>query len=128
MKKRLFLVLSILALAGCGGGNDSVDLTGTWSGTSVNTVNRTAQETSTVKFVLQQIGTSVTGTLTSSNGNSGAVAGTVSGSTVAGKFTPSDVNTCPFNFTLAYTANKLTGIATAFNCTASASSALTLAR
>ena len=128
MKKRLFLALTILALSGCGGGNDSVDLTGTWSGTSVDTVNGATQPNATVKFVLQQSGTNVTGTLTSSNGNSGAVAGTVSGSTVAGKFTPSNVNSCPFNFTLAYTANKLTGIATAYNCTVSASSALTLVR
>lgn len=89
----ILLMGTCLALVGCeddGGGNDSngtsesnVDVTGTWTGTIVDT---TQNETGTGTMVLTQNGTSVAGTQTAtwSQRASGTtrVTGSVNGSTV----------------------------------------------
>ena len=87
MKKLILFVLSVLTLAGCGGGGDdyggggepaTIDATGTWRGT----VTEAAFGTNTAILSIVQSGTIITGTY-SSRYSTGSVSGAVSGNVVS---------------------------------------------
>ncbi|MDO8771422.1 MAG: lipoprotein [Burkholderiaceae bacterium] len=129
MKKRLFLVLAAMALAGCGSTGDP-DLSGNWTGTGKTTSNGAVTQ-STIKATLAQNGTVVTGNLTAEGTDGtfpGTVAGNFNGSTLTANFSPSDATRCPYSATLVYSDNKLSGIGTAYNCSVSSSFEINLTR
>ena len=99
-------ILSILAMAGCGGGDDggsTVDVTGTWTGSSSNDPRVTAvlvQDGDTVTGTLD--GVSVTGSVDGSQvemtvpggeGDAVTVEGTVDGDVMSGTWESTDGET-----------------------------------
>lgn len=136
MKKRLFVVLAVLALAGCGNGvgrtgtvsSDSgiADLSGKWTGAAVVTNGGTGS--ANIGLTLTQNGSNVSGTFSSSTGNTGSIVGTVSGSSFSGDLLPSVPTSCPAKIVLIYSNNQLSGTTTTYNCSVIASSYATLSR
>jgi hypothetical protein len=92
MKKLVILMLTVLTLSGCGGGGSSsgggtpptIDATGMWRGTVIET----AFGTSTATLILVQSGASVTGTYSTSLNSTGSVSGSVSGNVLSCSITP----------------------------------------
>ena len=92
VKKLILFVLSVLTLAGCGGGGDdygvggepaTIDATGTWRGT----VTEAAFGTNIAILSIVQSGTMITGTY-SSRYSTGSVSGAVSGNVVSVTISP----------------------------------------
>lgn len=91
MKKLVILMLTVLTLSGCGGGGSSsgggtpptIDVTGMWRGTVIET----AFGTSTATLILVQSGASATGTYSSTYGT-GSVSGSISGNVLSGSVNP----------------------------------------
>lgn len=84
--KRLFYAFLLLAtLAACGGGDSatppsaSVNATGTWHGS----YNSTVFGAQTMTLNIQQNGSALTGTYSSSTGATGTISGSVSGNTAS---------------------------------------------
>ena len=131
MKKRLFMVVSALALVACGGGGgDSVDLTGRWTGTGASTAEGATTPT-TLVLTLAQNGSAITGNIavTAPTGtSSGSIAGTFNGSSMSANFLPSDPTRCPINVTLIYSNNTLKGTGAAYNCSVAVSTEISIAR
>jgi hypothetical protein len=131
---------SILAfiLASCGGndGNDSSTTSnfGSLSGNYVGTGQNNIAGTATIQVSLAQDGSSVTGVFQSSFpnpqfNNSGALNGTVNGTTVTLTSTPSVPTSCPANLVLQQiSSTQLTGTSAAFNCSVVSSATFTLTR
>lgn len=140
MKKCLFVVLAVLALAGCGSGTGKsdtvstsnpttgagVDLSGNWTGAAVATNGSTGS--ANIGLTLSQSGSKVSGTFSSSTGNNGSIVGTVSGSSFSGDLIPSVPTNCPAKIVLIYSNNQLSGTTTTYNCSVVASSNATLSR
>ena len=89
MKKLIILVLTVMIMAGCGGGEGDVpqpiDVTGTWQGN----VNEKSFGNSVFNLVLLQTGTSVTGSYMDINMyGTGSVSGFVSGNVLICTLTP----------------------------------------
>ncbi len=127
MKKFLIAAAATLALAGCGGGGDSADITGAWTGTASGVVNG-APLVQTINLALSQNGTVVNGTFNSTSGNTGSVTGTFNGSSFEGNLIPSVPNNCPGKFVLFYSNNKLEGSSASYNCTVAFSSTISIRR
>lgn len=85
MRQLIFISILLFALTsfGCGGGGsttaspESVNATGTWGGFYSSTVSGTQA----VTINIQQAGSSLTGTFSTTTGATGSVSGTVSGNT-----------------------------------------------
>lgn len=115
MKKRLFFATIALALVGCGGGSDEVDLTGRWTeGHMVMT--------------LAQNGSNVSGIYTHTDGYAGSIVGTFNGSSLVATLLPSDPKRCQVRITLLYSDNRLSGTGATHNCTGTSSGPITLTR
>lgn len=127
MKRFLFAVVAALALAGCGGGSGSADLTGAWTGTASGVQNG-AQLVQTINLALSQNGTVVNGTFNSTSGNTGSVTGTFNGSSFEGNLIPSVPNNCPGKFVVFYSNNKLEGTGASYNCTVAVSYTISIHR
>lgn len=127
IKKIVASVLMAVALVACGGGGgDDANLSGNWSGsaTALTGVSGTVNVTAS----LSQNGSTVTGTWSSTSGNSGQLNGTVSGNSISIDAKPSNPNNCPAKWVLQYADNTLTGTTALYNCTISVSSNITLKR
>lgn len=129
MEKRRFLIMAVaLALSACGGGSgDSVDVSGIWHGGGTGQVDG-KPVTITATVTLAQSGSNVSGTFTSSSGNTGAIVATFDGSKLVGDMIPSNPGNCPAHLIWFYSANKLEGSVTSYNCSASTGGTFTLTR
>lgn len=97
MGRYLPYLMALIVLSGCGKKDDDDDagppFSGSFSGTESGTQDGT-KFTQTVKFVLSQNGTAITGTWLSQSGSSGSVAGKAVG-TVVDKVVIEDTAKCP---------------------------------
>jgi hypothetical protein len=117
MFRRLFVIGAISVLAACGGGGgDSLDLTGTWTGTSSGVLNGT-RVSGTGTWRVTQSGSNFSGISIGDNGTTSTISGTVNGNTVTGISAPSNPNNCSSQFVLNYSNNTLTGQAVTIDCT-----------
>lgn len=123
--KRLLLI-GVLFVSACGGGPSGPSTTsvaGTWTGT----VNDSLAGVVSASMTLAQSGATVSGTWAVS-GNSGSLAGSMSGSSLSAVLSPSNPLTCPYSLTATNSGSRLIGTYAAFNCSIPISGSIALTR
>jgi hypothetical protein len=128
MKKRLFVVVSALALVACGGGgSDSINVSGNWAGTATGTVDGVTS-TGSGTWAISQSGNKITGVSKGDNGSASTLEATIDGNIISGNAYPSNPNNCPSKYVLTVTDNKMTGTSVTYNCTVTIGVTVTLTR
>lgn len=133
--KRCLLLVGVILMVACGSktptGPSATTVAGTWTGAlSDNTIGP-----GSLRFTLNQSGSTVTGTWQSTwvnpaNNNSGSLTGSSSGTGFSATMTPSVPTSCPFTATATLNSAKtqMTGTYAAFNCSVVSSGSFTVTK
>jgi hypothetical protein len=130
--RRLVVIVVALLVSTCGGSSPSspsLNLSGNWSGTIVDSLAGTG----VLHMTVAQSGSSLTGTAASvypTGQGGGSFAGTLNGTNITGTTTPSVPTLCPSNFTAVVNSagTQLSGTLAAFNCTVPETATLNLTK
>jgi hypothetical protein len=114
-----FLIVAgaVVGLASCGSSNNGSSLTGTYVGTTQDSVGGTGS----LRLTVAQSGNSLSGTwaVTYPGGsNGGTLDGSTTGSSITATLTPGVPTACPTALTGTSGGNRITGTYAVFNCTA----------
>ena len=123
IRKFIVSVVAAGALVACGGGDDSIDLSGSWSGVSTATANGVSTKSLITSTLKQYNEKDIRGSATfssSANTAKGSISGQLSGNTFSAVFLSTN-GQCPFTATLIYDNGTLKGKGQSFSCSVSVS-------
>lgn len=137
--RQLFVLVLLLVVPACGGGDKSPsspstpsvpNVAGNWAGPAQDSYVGAGQ----LALSLSQSGSALTGTWSSQYNvpganNGGSLTGSINASgSMTVTLTPSVPTSCPFNATAAASGNQINGTYAAFNCSVAVSGTFGLAR
>lgn len=129
----IVVVAATFAVPGCTSstlsGPSIVSVAGTWAGPMTDS----RIGVGSIQVTFAQSGTTLTGTWATTwpaavNNANGTLAGSISGSTVTSRQTPSNSQTCPVDVTATVNGNQMTGSYVAVNCSENATGTFTLTK